>query len=96
MEVEEDEAIKRIQKLQKLLEFQINLLVREEKVADEKETQMVFSVKRVSFSSFFVLKPNQLGAGQYDHGPLTSLELRTAACGLYELGRSWIPTCDGE
>ncbi|GJT46616.1 hypothetical protein Tco_0955331 [Tanacetum coccineum] len=42
-------------------------------------------MKYVSFSSFFVLQPNQLGAGQCDHGPLTSPELRTASCDLPEL-----------
>ncbi|GKG56412.1 hypothetical protein Tco_0579736, partial [Tanacetum coccineum] len=47
VEEEEEEAIKMIQKLQKLLEFQMNLLVVEEEVADEVETQVVFSVKHV-------------------------------------------------
>ncbi|GKF15011.1 hypothetical protein Tco_0056473 [Tanacetum coccineum] len=62
--VEEEEAIETIQKLQMLLEFQMNLLVvEEEEVADEVETQVVFSVKYVSFSFFFILQPNQLGAG---------------------------------
>ncbi|GJU80949.1 hypothetical protein Tco_1283314 [Tanacetum coccineum] len=74
----------------------MNLLVVEEEVADEVETQVVFSVRHVSFSSFFMLQQNQLGADQCDHGPLTSLELRTAFCDLHELGRNWIPTCVGE
>ncbi|GJT13512.1 hypothetical protein Tco_0860554 [Tanacetum coccineum] len=74
----------------------MNLLVVEEEVVDEVETQVVFSVKHVSFSSFFVLQPNQLGAGQYDHGPLTSPELSPTFCDLHELGRNWIPTCGGE
>ncbi|GKB26817.1 hypothetical protein Tco_0866218 [Tanacetum coccineum] len=56
MEVEEEEAIEMIQKLQKLLEFQMNLLVVKEEVADE-----------------------------CNHGPLTSLELRTTFCDLYEI-----------
>ncbi|GKD75133.1 hypothetical protein Tco_1333415 [Tanacetum coccineum] len=78
------------------MEFQINLLVVEEEVAHEVETQVVFSVKHVSFSSFFMLQPNRLGAGQCDREALTSPELRTASCGLHELGRNWIPICGGE
>ncbi|GKG55408.1 hypothetical protein Tco_0572048, partial [Tanacetum coccineum] len=74
----------------------MNLLVVEEEVADEVETQVVFSVKHVSFSSFFVLHQNQLGAGQCDHRLLTSPELHTAFCDLHKLGRNWIPTCSGE
>ncbi|GKE32358.1 hypothetical protein Tco_1451680, partial [Tanacetum coccineum] len=74
----------------------MNLLVVEEEVADEVETQVVFSVNHVSFSSFFVLQPNQLGVSQCDHRPLNSQELRTASCDLHELGRNWIPTCGGE
>ncbi|GKA52890.1 hypothetical protein Tco_0746205 [Tanacetum coccineum] len=66
------------------------------RVADEVETQVVFSVNHVSFSSFFMLQPNQLGAGQSDHGLLTSPMLRTAFCNLHKLCRSWIPTCSGE
>ncbi|GKF47596.1 hypothetical protein Tco_0137398 [Tanacetum coccineum] len=42
------------------------------------------------------MEPNRLGAGQCDRGPLTSPELRIAACGIHELSRSWIPTCGGE
>ncbi|GJR59335.1 hypothetical protein Tco_1501497 [Tanacetum coccineum] len=64
-----------LETIQKLLEFQMNLLVVEEEVADEL---------------------NQLGAGQRDHGLLTSPELRTTSCDLHELGRNWIPTCGGE
>ncbi|GKB91064.1 hypothetical protein Tco_0963336 [Tanacetum coccineum] len=71
--------------IQKLLEFQMNPLVVEEEVADEVETQVVFSVKHVSFSSFFMLQSDQLGAGQCDHGPLTFPELRKASCDLLEL-----------
>ncbi|GKG12332.1 hypothetical protein Tco_0346569 [Tanacetum coccineum] len=93
MEVEEEEAIKTIQKI---LEFHMNLLVVEEEVADEVKTQVVFSVNHVSFSSFFVLQPNQLGASQCNHMPLTSPELCITSCDLYELGRNWIPTCSGE
>ncbi|GKC71561.1 hypothetical protein Tco_1117444, partial [Tanacetum coccineum] len=55
MEVEEDEAVETIQKL---LKFQLDLQVVEEGVADEVETQVVFLVTHVSFSSFFVLQPN--------------------------------------
>ncbi|GJW49716.1 hypothetical protein Tco_0091067 [Tanacetum coccineum] len=57
---------------------ELGAAVVEEGVADEVETQVVFLVNHVSFSSFFMLQPNQLGAGQSDHGPLTSPELRTA------------------
>ncbi|GJX78395.1 hypothetical protein Tco_0325206 [Tanacetum coccineum] len=96
IKVEEEEAVKIIQKRQKLLKFQIDLQVVEEGVVDEVETQLVFLVTCVSFSSFFVLQPNQLGAIQSDHGPLTSPELRTASCDLHELHRIWFPTCDGE
>ncbi|GJV33684.1 hypothetical protein Tco_1394084 [Tanacetum coccineum] len=96
IEVEEVEAIKTTQKLQKILKFQMYLLVVKEEVADEVETRVVFSVNHVSFSSFFVLQPNQLGASQCDHGPLTSPELRTTSCNLHELCRSWFPTFIGE
>ncbi|GKF79839.1 hypothetical protein Tco_0235407 [Tanacetum coccineum] len=75
---------------------ELGAAVVEEGVADEVETQVVFLVKHASFSSFFVLQPNQLGAGQSDHGPLTSPELRTSSCDLHELRRIWFPTCDGE
>ncbi|GJW62275.1 hypothetical protein Tco_0111610 [Tanacetum coccineum] len=91
MEVEEEEAVKMIQKSQKLLKFQIDLQVVEERVADEVETQVVFLMTHVSFSSFFVLQPNQLGAGQSDHGPLTSPGLCTASCDLHELRRIFFP-----
>ncbi|GKB80558.1 hypothetical protein Tco_0947453 [Tanacetum coccineum] len=67
MEMEEEVAIKMIQKFKKLLKFQMDLQV-----------------------------PNQLGAGQSDHGPLTSPELRTASCDLHELCKSWFPTYGGE
>ncbi|GJZ19144.1 hypothetical protein Tco_0555734 [Tanacetum coccineum] len=40
-------------------------------------------------------EPNRLGAGQCGREPLTSPELHTAACGLHELGRSWIPQACG-
>ncbi|GKC11469.1 hypothetical protein Tco_1008251, partial [Tanacetum coccineum] len=97
MEVEEEEeAVETIQKRQRILKFQMDLQVVEEGVADEVETQVVFLVTHVSFSSFFMLQPNQLGAGQSDHGPLTSPELRTASCDLHELRRIWFPTCGGE
>ncbi|GJQ91043.1 hypothetical protein Tco_0002182 [Tanacetum coccineum] len=69
MEVEEEESLKMIQKFQKFLKFQMDLLE---------------------------VEPNWLGAGQCGHGTLTSPELRTAACGRHELGRSWIHTCGGE
>ncbi|GKG05270.1 hypothetical protein Tco_0325356, partial [Tanacetum coccineum] len=63
----------------------MDLQVVEEGVTDEVEIQVVFLVNHVSYSSFFVLQPNQLGAGQSDHGPLTSPELPTSSCDLHEL-----------
>ncbi|GJZ69092.1 hypothetical protein Tco_0632642 [Tanacetum coccineum] len=66
----------------------MDLVEVEEGVADEEETQVVFLVNHASFSSFFLLKPDQLGAGQCDHGPLTALELHAASCDLHELCRS--------
>ncbi|GKG66195.1 hypothetical protein Tco_0694683, partial [Tanacetum coccineum] len=45
------------QKDQRLLKFLRDLLVVEEEVEDEVETQMVFWVSLVSFSSFSLLQP---------------------------------------
>ncbi|GJR45074.1 putative ribonuclease H-like domain-containing protein [Tanacetum coccineum] len=42
------------------------------------------------------IDPKDKGAGQSDHGPLTSPELHAASCDLHELCRSWFPTCGGE
>ncbi|GJX84757.1 hypothetical protein Tco_0335531 [Tanacetum coccineum] len=91
MEVEEEAVIEMIQKLQRLLKFQMDLLVVDEEVADKVDTHVVFKVNPVSFSSFLVLQPDQIGVDQCDHGPLTSPELYTTSCDLHELVSEAIP-----
>ncbi|GKC18241.1 hypothetical protein Tco_1015023 [Tanacetum coccineum] len=63
----------------------------EKEEVDEVETQVVFLVSHASFSSFYMPQLDQIGANPCYHGPLTSPELHTSACDLYEFGRSWIP-----
>ncbi|GKD18701.1 hypothetical protein Tco_1207859, partial [Tanacetum coccineum] len=55
--------------------------------------QAVYSAEAAVFEELGASVP--LGAGQCDHGPLTSPELRISFCDLHELGRNWIPTCGG-
>ncbi|GKD28686.1 hypothetical protein Tco_1239464, partial [Tanacetum coccineum] len=64
-------------------------------VEEEEVVEMI--QKRQRILKFQIdLQPNQLGVGQSDHGPLTSLELCTTSCDLYEIRRIWFPTCGGE
>nr|GEW83645.1 UBN2 domain-containing protein [Tanacetum cinerariifolium] len=71
-------ALRRIQKLQKILKLQMDLLVEEEEVADEVRTQVAFLVTRDSFSSSYVLQPDLLRVLQSDHGSSTFLKLHIA------------------
>ncbi|GJT63393.1 hypothetical protein Tco_1006926 [Tanacetum coccineum] len=54
--------------------------------------QAVYSAKVAVFEELGAA-PNQLGASQSDHNPLTFPEIRTASCDLHELHRIWFPTC---
>nr|GEU64694.1 mitogen-activated protein kinase kinase 5 [Tanacetum cinerariifolium] len=79
-------ALRRIQKLQELLKLWMVLLVEEEEVADEVETQVALLVIHDAFSSYCVLQPCLARVLQRDHGSLTFLELHIAACDLHEIG----------
>nr|GFA83629.1 hypothetical protein [Tanacetum cinerariifolium] len=81
-----------LRRIQKLLKLQMVLLVEEEEVANEVETQVAFLVTRDSFSSSCMLQPSLLRVLQSDHGSSTSLKLHIATCDLYEICKIRFPT----